>query len=211
RQSAVQTLCVSTMARLAGIRSRPLRNISARLAKNSSAMSRKPRGLANTASPTTSITGPISLAMKTDVDIGHPPHAASASVSSRACPHPSRSDERATLPRKREREEPDDLRSLSRLRGRVGVGVYPQALISRRLRILSEPGAHPRVGIGVLGDVADHGDRIGAGGENLARLFELDAADRNQRERADALLPFGDLGNALRREPHRFQRGRKAG
>src|SRR5437879_8771960 len=65
-------------------------------------------------------------------------------VSSRACPHPSRSDERATLPRKREREETDEVRSpsrlrereetdevrsLSRLRGRVGVGVYPQALI----------------------------------------------------------------------------------
>ena len=50
---------------------------------------------------------------------------------------------------------------------------------------------------------------VGAGGENLGGLFELDAADRDQRDVADALLPFGDLRNALRREAHRFQRGRK--
>jgi hypothetical protein len=57
--------------------------------------------LANTASPITSMIGPISLAMKTDVDIGHPFHAACAKVCSHARPHPSRSDERATLFRKR--------------------------------------------------------------------------------------------------------------
>ncbi len=75
RQSAVQTLCVSTMARPAGMISRPERNNSARLARNSSAMSRNARWLANTARPTTSITGPISLARKREVCIGLPPHA----------------------------------------------------------------------------------------------------------------------------------------
>jgi hypothetical protein len=36
--------------------------------------------LANTASPIASITGPISLAIKTEVCIGHPPHAACAAA-----------------------------------------------------------------------------------------------------------------------------------
>src|ERR1700686_3844265 len=83
------------------------------------------------------------------------------------------------------------------------------ALNSSGFWLVFEPRAHPRVGLGVLGDVADHGDRIGAGGKNLARLFELDAADRNQRNIADALFPFGDFWDALRRKAHRFQRGRK--
>src|SRR6195256_2959221 len=39
-------------------------------------------------------------------------------------------------------------------------------IISRGLRVLSEPGAHPRVGIGMLRHVADHRDGVGAGGEN---------------------------------------------
>src|SRR5260221_11283743 len=81
RPSAAQMLAVTTIARPTGMIRRPLRNNSARLAKNSSAMSRNARWLVNTASPITSITGPISRAMKTDVDIGHPPHAAWASVS----------------------------------------------------------------------------------------------------------------------------------
>src|SRR5258705_9676154 len=81
--------------------------------------------------------------------------------------------------------------------------------ISRGLRVHLQPRAHPRVGIWVLRHVADHGDGIGAGGENLGGLFELDAADRDQRDSADALLPFGDLRDALRREAHRFQRGRE--
>src|SRR5882757_6291108 len=208
RPSTAQMLCVSTMARPTGMISKPERKISARLARNSSAISRNADWLANTASPITSMIGPISLAMKTDVDIGYPSHAAWTSCRGRTRPHPSRSDERATLPRKREREDKSEARSLSRLRGRVGVGAL-LCLISRCLHVLAEPGAHPRVGIGVLGDVADDGDGIGAGGENRGRLFELDAADRHQRKRADALFPFGDLRDALRREPHRFQRGRK--
>src|SRR5215210_6894498 len=133
----------------------PLRNISARLAKNSSATLRNPRVSASTAMPTASITGPISLAMNMELDIDH------------------------------------------------------AFLTSRGLRVLSEPGAHPRVGIGILGDIADHGDAVGAGNENLRRLFELDAADRDQRDVADAFLPFADLRNALRREPHRLQCGGK--
>src|ERR1700730_6549745 len=83
------------------------------------------------------------------------------------------------------------------------------ALNSSGFWLVFEPRAHPRVGLGVLGDVADDGDRIGAGGKNLARLFELDAADRDQWNAADALFPFGDFWNALRGEAHRFQRGRK--
>src|SRR5882672_11962684 len=63
-------------------------------------------------------------------------------------------------------------------------------LISRGLRVLLQPRAHPRVGLWVLRHVADDGDGIGAGGENLGGLFELDAADRDQRDIADALLPF---------------------
>src|SRR3954447_1546765 len=80
---------------------------------------------------------------------------------------------------------------------------------SRGLRVLAEPGEHARVGVGVLGDVADHGDRVGAGGKNLGGVFELDAADCNQWNGADALFPLGDFCNALRREAHRFQPGRK--
>jgi len=38
---------------------------------------------------------------------------------------------------------------------------------SRGLRVLAEPLPHPRVGVGVLGDVADDGDGIRAGGKNL--------------------------------------------
>src|ERR1700733_6006576 len=81
--------------------------------------------------------------------------------------------------------------------------------ISSGLRILPEPLPDPRVGVGVLGDVADHGDRVGAGGEDPGGLLELDAADRDQRDVADALFPFGDFRDALRRKAHRFQRGRK--
>src|SRR5437879_3667800 len=80
---------------------------------------------------------------------------------------------------------------------------------SRGLRVLAEPGAYPCVGVGVLGDVADDGDGIRAGSKNLGGLLKLNAADRHQRDVADALLPVGDFCNALRREAHRFQRGRK--
>src|SRR5437868_2244431 len=82
-------------------------------------------------------------------------------------------------------------------------------LISSGLRVHSEPRAYPCVGIGGLGDIADDGDGIRAGGKDLRRALKLDAADRNQRDVADAFLPFGDPCNALRRETHRFQRGRK--
>src|SRR5687768_8855437 len=74
---------------------------------------------------------------------------------------------------------------------------------------LFEPSFYPRIWIRVLRDVADHGDRVRAGGINLWRLLELDAADRDQRDVAGALLPFGDFRNSLRCEAHRLQRGRK--
>src|SRR6516162_8691312 len=42
----------------------------------------------------------------------------------------------------------------------------------------AEPLFDPRVWVGVLGDVADDGDGIRAGGKDRSRLLELDAADR---------------------------------
>ena len=45
-----------------------------------------------------------------------------------------------------------------------------------------------RIRIGVLGDVADDGDGIRAGGEDVGRVFELDAADGDQRNVADAIF-----------------------
>src|SRR5579872_5057234 len=74
---------------------------------------------------------------------------------------------------------------------------------------LAKPLFDPFVGVGVLGDVGNDRDRIRAGCKNLVRLLEPDAADRDQGKGADALLPLGDLRNALRREAHRLQRGRK--
>src|SRR5262249_6107684 len=73
----------------------------------------------------------------------------------------------------------------------------------------AKPLSDPCIGGGVLGDIGTNGNGIGAGGETLRSLLELEAADRDQRNIADALLPLGDLRNALRREAHRFQRGRK--
>ena len=64
---------------------------------------------------------------------------------------------------------------------------------SRSPRVLPEPLPDPRVRIGGAGHVGDDGDRVGAGGENLGGLLELDAADRDEGNVADALLPFGDL------------------
>src|SRR5690348_7103062 len=57
---------------------------------------------------------------------------------------------------------------------------------SRGLRLLAQPLPHPCIGVGVLGDVGNDSDGIGAGGENVGGLFELDAADRDQRDVADA-------------------------
>src|SRR5689334_1818124 len=76
---------------------------------------------------------------------------------------------------------------------------------SRGLRGLAQPLPHPRIGVGVLGDVGNHRNGIGASGKNVGCLLELDAADRDQRNIADALLPFPDLRNALRRKAHRLQ------
>src|SRR6185437_45193 len=82
-------------------------------------------------------------------------------------------------------------------------------IISCSLRARAQPLPHPGIGVGVLGDVGNDRDGIGAGGEDLGGLLELDAADRDQRNGTDALLPFADLRNALWREAHRFQRGRE--
>src|SRR6516165_2347425 len=78
-----------------------------------------------------------------------------------------------------------------------------------RARSQFEPGADARVRIRVLRDVADDGDRIGSGRKDLRGLFELDAADRDQRRGADTLLPFGYSRNALRPESHGLQCGRE--
>ena len=102
-------------------------------------------------------------------------------------------------------------------RGGVGIGADvhrgdPPSEIHAclmRLWLMRQAIGDPCVRVGVLGDVGNDGDGIGAGGENLRGLLELDAADRDQRDVADALLPFGDFRNALRRKAHRFQRGRK--
>src|SRR5882757_1262628 len=69
--------------------------------------------------------------------------------------------------------------------------------ISRSLSAVAEPLSYPCVGVGILRHVADDGDRVGAGSKDLGGLFELDAADRDQGNVADALFPFGDFWNAL--------------
>src|SRR6478672_1685952 len=107
------------------------------------------------------------------------------------CCHSGRAAKRADPePRCMERDSGFALTRAPERRGWINV--------SRNLRTFAEPRAYPRVGIGILRDVADDGDGIGAGGVNVRGLFELDAADRNQRDIADAALPFGDLRNALR-------------
>ena len=45
---------------------------------------------------------------------------------------------------------------------------------------LLEPGAHARIGIAVLGDVADDGDRVGANGKYRGRPFKSNAAYGDQ-------------------------------
>src|SRR3954468_20953108 len=61
---------------------------------------------------------------------------------------------------------------------------------SRGLLRLAEPLPYPRIRIGILGAGADDGDAIPAGGKDLRGVLELDAADRDQRDGADTLLPF---------------------
>src|SRR6185437_3803564 len=73
----------------------------------------------------------------------------------------------------------------------------------RSLLAIVQPLPHPCIGFGVLGDVGNDGDGIGAGGKDLGGVLELAAADGDKRDGADALLPLGDLRNALRREAHR--------
>ena len=72
-----------------------------------------------------------------------------------------------------------------------------------------KPVADAGIGIGVFGDVADDGDGIRAGSEDFGSLFELDAADGDQRDFTDALFPFGDARHALRRKAHGLERGRE--
>src|SRR4051794_3205673 len=78
---------------------------------------------------------------------------------------------------------------------------------SRGLLGQAEPLPHPRIRVGVLGDVGNDGDGIRARGKDLRGVLELDAADRDQWDIADALFPFRDLRNALRLEAHRLQGG----
>src|SRR5581483_372015 len=105
------------------------------------------------------------------------------------------------------RSNPESSRDSGLLRFARNDGVSGLCRSSRRLRLHGQPRAHARVGVGVLGDVGNDGDGIRAGRENLGGVLELDAADRNQRDVADAFLPFADLRDPLRREAHRLQRG----
>ncbi len=47
-------------------------------------------------------------------------------------------------------------------------------------------------------EIGDDGDAVGAGRHHAARALGRDAADGDQRQSADALLPFGDALEALR-------------
>ena len=51
-------------------------------------------------------------------------------------------------------------------------------------------------------DVGDDGDDVRARGETQLRPFDVEAADRDQRDRADAALPLSDTLQALRRKSH---------
>src|SRR4051794_3820356 len=84
---------------------------------------------------------------------------------------------------------------------------FPPPPIPGGLLGQAEPLPHPRIRVGILGDVGNDGDGICARGKDLRGVLELDAADRDQRDIADALLPFRYLRNALRLEAHRFERG----
>src|SRR3954469_22088836 len=78
---------------------------------------------------------------------------------------------------------------------------------SRGLLGQAEPLPDPRIRVGILRDVGNDGDGIGARRKDLRGVFELDAADRDQRNRTDAFLPFRDLWNALRFKAPRLQGG----
>ena len=51
-------------------------------------------------------------------------------------------------------------------------------------------------------DVGDDGDDVRAGGEAKLRPLDIKSADRDQRDRANAALPFANPLEALRRERH---------
>ena len=80
---------------------------------------------------------------------------------------------------------------MDRLRCGSVHGLYRSCLL-RRLRGEAKPGAHARIWVAVLGDVADDGDRIGTRGIDRVAQFERDAADGDQRDGSDALLPLRD-------------------
>ena len=66
------------------------------------------------------------------------------------------------------------------------------SLASRRPR-RRDPFARARLRIGVERDVGDDRDDVRAGGEAQFRPLDIEAADRDQRDRADAALPLADL------------------
>src|SRR5215469_7214308 len=66
-------------------------------------------------------------------------------------------------------------------------------------KILREDGSGPVVTAG----------RVVSGLERIFMASSLFYLSSFQTNVADALLPFGDLRNALRRKAHRFQRGRE--
>src|SRR3546814_5027439 len=68
-----------------------------------------------------------------------------------------------------------------------------RALLSRR----REPGAGTRLGIGVEGDVGDDGEDVSDGGEHVGRALDGQAADGDQRHRADPPLPLRHFLKAL--------------
>src|ERR1700722_20403052 len=57
---------------------------------------------------------------------------------------------------------------------------------------LTKPLFDPCIGVGVLGDIGNDGDGIGAGGKNGGGLFEFDAADTHTRDGAYGVIPFSD-------------------
>src|SRR6478609_8818037 len=59
--------------------------------------------------------------------------------------------------------------------------------------------------IGIAQDVRHDSNGIRARREHARRTLQSNAADRDERQRADAALPFADRVQSLRREAHLFQ------
>ena len=76
-------------------------------------------------------------------------------------------------------------------------------------RRVADPFAAARLRVRVERNVGDDGRAVGAGLEAVFRPLRGEAADGDQRQRADLFAPEGDLFKALRRPGHLFQDGRE--